>query len=538
MDSDAYPVEAFTEAEATLLAPHVTNLDRPVFALVGLPETTKGMLFARYSRYQGTLRRLMLDEFSDALSGADATARGEGEHAAEVAGRVIGQFGDDSVCQLASVHVACEWSSNILTKILQRPRIGAAYLEQSTRYIAFDQPMEGTGRFRYLRRPELGPAYEACMDSLFTDYSRLLAEMTDWVAERFPHSEGEPEAAWKRAVRAKALDACRGLLPAASLSHMGICANAQALEQLLLHLLSHPLPEAREYGVLLQGELESVIPSFLSRVSRADRGGEWMEYLGWRRDAGREVAERLGLTSRAAPAGPSVTLLEHRGSEEDLLSALVFEDQGLSEGQIRQAILSLEPEERASCLATLLSHREPNRRHRPGRGLEALSYRFEVVSDYGAFRDLQRHRMLTCQWQGLTPDLGADAPEEIRAAGFEDDYRRALDRSAACYEELRDRCGLQAASYALCLAFRIRYVLDLNAREAMQLTELRSGPQGHHSYRTVAQQMHELIGAVHPVVAQSMVHVDHSASMSLGRLGAEARQERRSQGEAPAAPTS
>ena len=168
-----------------------------------------------------------------------------------------------------------------------------------------------------------------------------------------------------------------------------------------------------------------------------------------------------------------------------------------------------------------------NRRHRPGRGFEALRYRFEIVSDYGAFRDLQRHRMLTVQWQALTPDLGAGVPDELVAAGLGDDYARALEASAAEYHRLVDDGLADAAPYALCLGFRIRYVLDLNAREAMHLIELRSGREGHPTYRAVAHEMHRLIGEVHPAVAAAMTHVDHEREPRLERLLSEMRTEAR-----------
>src|SRR6476646_11263975 len=234
-------VETFTDAERARLAPHFTNLDRPVFALTSLPETVKGALFARYSRYQGTLRRLFLDEFADSLP-AGAASQGadvEGERAARLYETIFLGYGDDSVAQLGGAHIACEWTSNLLTKILQRPRL-AAYLEQSTRYIAYDTPLDGFG-YRYHRDRRFGPAYEAAMDELFASYSALLDGVSAWVDERFPAAEGESPAAHRRAVRAKALDLVRGVLPAASLSHVGIYATGQTYEQLVLHLLAHPL---------------------------------------------------------------------------------------------------------------------------------------------------------------------------------------------------------------------------------------------------------------------------------------------------------
>jgi thymidylate synthase ThyX len=518
-----YPVESFTETERERLSAHFTNLDRPVFALVNLPETVKGALFARYSRYPGTLRRLFLEEFADDV--ADAGTRygeAEGERAAQLYERIFLGYGDDSVAQLGGAHVACEWVSNVLTKILQRPRLGA-YLEQSTRYIAYDAPIpEPPGGYRYYRDRELGPQYDAAMVDLFTIYSRSLPQVTAWAESEFARGANEPEAAHRRAVKAKALDLLRGLLPASSLSHMGIFATGQTYEQLILHLLAHPLPEARSFGEMILEEIQKVMPSFVARVPRPERGGEWIEYLHSRREAGERWARRLGIDSDYAESAPSVKLLRVEGNELELLSALLFESSACSEVAIAEALEPLDTEQRGAILAELIGARS-NRRHRPGRGFEMLRYRFEIVADYGAFRDLQRHRMLTVQWQALTPDLGADVPEQVELAGCGDQYRRALESSRAEYERLRDGGQPDAAPYALCLGFRTRFILDLNAREAMQLIELRSGREGHPSYRAVAHEMHTQIAAVHPAVAAAMTHVDREAEPRLERILSEIR---------------
>ncbi len=523
-----YPVETLTPDERERLAPHVTNLDRPVFGLVNLPETVKGALFARYSRYQGTLRRLFLDEFADSVSADVAAFEGaEGRRAADLYERIFVGYGDDSVAQLGGMHVACEWTSNVLTKVLQRPRL-ASYLEQSTRYIAYDAPMGGSDpaahpqpRYRYYRDPELGDGYAAAMDELFGIYSRALPQVTAWVDTEFP---GDPSPARTRAVTAKALDLLRGVLPAASLSHMGIYASGQSYEQLILHLLAHPLPEARRYGQWILQAVQAVMPSFVSRVERPERGGEWVGYLAERDAAGARWAQRLGLDGAAeeAEARPSVRLLHVDGDEDALLAALLFEAAAVPEDHTRVRLAALSGDERKKLLADLVGERR-NRRHRPGRGFEALRYRFEIVSDYGAFRDLQRHRMLTVQWQPLTPHLGAGVPEEVDAAGCGDDVRRAYELSRGAYETLVDAGQRRAAPYALCLGFRIRYVLDLNAREAMQLIELRSGREGHPSYRAVAHEMHAQIAAVHPMVADAMTHVDHEQEPRLERILSEMR---------------
>jgi thymidylate synthase ThyX len=521
-----YPVEQFTPGEQAILAPHFTNLDRPVFGLVNLPETVKGALFARYSRYSGTVRRLYLEEFA-----ADTPAAGrpfdadEGARAAQLYERVFVGYGDDSIAQVGGAHVACEWVSNVLTKLLQRGRL-AAYLEQSTRYIPYDKPLPDGG-YRFYRNEELGPQFGLAMDDIFGIYSRSLTAVEAWAAERWPREEGEPEGPWQRSIRAKALDLLRGLLPAATLSHVGIYASGQSYEQLILRLMASPLPEAREYGAMILEELKRVMPSFVSRVERPDRGGAWVSYLEQRRERTEDWVSRLGLNRRGGgDAAPSVELVHVDGSEESLLAACLLEAAAVPETEILARIDVLDRSERAELLAALVGERT-NRRHRPGRGFEALRYRFEVVSDYGAFRDLQRHRMLTCQWQRLGPDLGAGVPEEVVEAGIGGEFERALEISRVEYERLVAAGLAEQAPYALSLAYRIRYTLDLNAREAMHLVELRSGREGHPGYRAVAQAMHERIAAIHPGIAATMNHVDTSAEPRLERIMSEIRTHRK-----------
>jgi thymidylate synthase ThyX len=521
-----YPVEQFSAEERAILAPHFTNLDRPVFGLVNLPETVKGALFARYSRYSGTVRRLYLEEFAaDAAAGGRPFDDEEGTRAAQLYERIFVGYGDDSIAQVGGAHIACEWVSNVLTKLLQRGRL-AAYLEQSTRYIPYDKPLPDGG-YRFYRNEELGPRFGAAMDEIFAIYSRSLTEVEAWAAERWPRGDGEPEGPWQRSIRAKALDLLRGLLPAATLSHVGIYASGQAYEQLILRLLASPLPEAREYGGMILAELQRVMPSFVSRVERPDRGGEWISYLQQRRERTESWVARLGLDRRGGgEAAPSVELIHVDGTEEDLLASCLFEAAGVAETETLSRIDVLDRAERAELLAAVVGERA-NRRHRPGRGFEALRYRFEIVSDYGAFRDLQRHRMLTCQWQRLGPDLGAGVPEEVVEAGVGGEFERALEISREEYERLSAAGLAEQAPYALSFAYRIRYTLDLNAREAMHLIELRSGREGHPSYRAVAQAMHERIAAIHPAVANTMSHVDTSAEPRLERIMSEIRTHRK-----------
>src|SRR5438874_5721997 len=315
--------DEFTPEELAALAPHFTNLDGPVFALVNLPEVVKGALFARYSRSAKSLRRLFLDEFLTASGPAAGAARAAAwqvgdvgtSRAAELYERVFSEYGDDSVAQLGGVHLACEGASNILTKVLEWGRL-MAYLEQSTRYIPYDD--RPGGRYRYHVPDELdGPLrerYVRTLDRAFDTYREWLPRMRACYEAKYPRAPAESEPAYRMTIRAKALDTLRGMLPAATISHVGIYGTGQAYEQLLLRMRAHPLREVRSYADLMLRELRRVIPAFLTRVDLPERGEAWSRYLATTRAATEDAARRLledGTTGavrpRQAPGGPGET---------------------------------------------------------------------------------------------------------------------------------------------------------------------------------------------------------------------------------------
>jgi thymidylate synthase ThyX len=524
-----YVAEEWTPEEAEVLRRYFTNLDGPVFALVNLPEVVKGALFARYSRSPKSLRRLFLDEFVGDLDiagdqGIDATVGLR--RAEELYDRVFYEYGDDSVAQLGGVHLACEQASNLLTKVLEWGRL-MAYLEQSTRYIAYDSRIGG--RYRYYRPPAvlgstLGTRYVGDIDRLFDTYASLVSTMAEFYRDRIPKADGDSDFVYRQAIRAKAFDSVRGVLPAASLSNVGIYGTGQGYEQLLLRMRAHALPEARAYAELMLTELHKVIPSFLKRVDVADRGGAWTAYLADTRERIDGLASTLFPPSERAEAVPAVQLVEFDPDAEiRMITAMLYPSTHLPERQLEARVRAMSADERMAVVRAYVGDRT-NRRHKPGRALERAFYRFDVLGDYGAFRDLQRHRMLTIEWQTLTPRHGFTMPEAVETAGFADDFEDAMDRSADLYAALERRLP-QEAAYAVCLAYKVRFVLHLNAREAMHLTELRSSPQGHPVYRAIAQEMHRQIGEVagHRAIAEMMRFVDHSSEPSLERLDAERR---------------
>jgi thymidylate synthase ThyX len=533
-----YIAEEFTADEADVLRRYFTNLDGPVFALVNLPEVVKGALFARYSRSSKSLRRLFLDEFVGDLDIAGDTtidATVGLRRAEELYDRVFFEYGDDSVAQLGGVHLACEQASNLLTKVLEWGRL-MSYLEQSTRYIAYDTRIGG--RFRYYRDPEvlgsnLGLRYIGDMDRLFDSYAELVPLMADFYRERFPKDPADSDFVYRQAIRAKAFDAVRGVLPAASISNVGIYGTGQGYEALLLRMRAHPLPEARAYADLMLSELRKVIPSFLKRVDLDDRGVAWSTYLATTRSAVEDLAARIFPEPASGLSGgdePAVRLLDwDPDGEVKLVASILYPHTSVSEAVVEERVRRMTAEERLEVIRAYVGERA-NRRHKPGRALERVFYRFDVLADYGAFRDLQRHRMLSIEWQQLSPRHGYTRPEAVDLAGAQPRFDEAMERSASLHDALAERFPAQAA-YAVSLAYKIRFYLHLNAREAMHLLELRTTPQGHPAYRVVGQEMHRLIAeqAGHHAVAEAMRFVDHSPEPTLERLDAERRAEVRRQ---------
>jgi thymidylate synthase ThyX len=528
--------ESFTDAECRALSRYFTNLTSPVFALINLPETVKGALFARYSRSAKSLRRLFLDEFLDQVHDISQTPNDAvGVVRAETLyARVFNEYGDDSVAQLGGAHLACERASNILTKVLEWGRL-MAYLEQSTRYVPYTDRSLG-GRWKYhipaeLERHPLRAGYVHALDNAFETYARWLEPMQAHFRAKYPKSLQDSDAVYRSAIRAKALDTLRGLLPAAVQSNVGLFGTGQAYEALLLRMRAHPLAEVRVYGELMLQELRKVIPAFLVRVDQPERGGRWASYLCATRDATAAVAEQLLGRSEIEPRSEVVLTDFDPDAEIKVVAAALYAVSDLPDDQLLTIARRLSLAEREEVLRAYVGTRS-NRRHKPGRAFERATYRFDILSDYGAFRDLQRHRLLTLEWQPLGTHHGYIEPEAIEEAGAHEDWRSVMDESARVCEELHQAGLGVVAPYAVAMAYRVRFYMEMNAREAMHVIELRSAPQGHPAYRRICQMLHTLIAeqAGHRALAAAMTFADHS-QVELERLKAERTMERRRKGQ-------
>ena len=349
---------------------------------------------------------------------------------------------------------------------------------------------------------------------------------------RHPPAEGDGDAAYRASLQARACDDLRGLLPAATISHLGIHASGQAYEALLLRMRSHPLAEARDYAGRMLVELRRVIPAFLRRVDRPDRGGR-LEPLP-RRDGPRHGGRRRPGSPQAPSPGPrSPWSSGIADAEAKVAAAALYPYTDLPDDQLLRYAAGLPPAEVARLIAAYAGERG-NRRHKPGRGMERVGYRFDLLCDYGIFRDLQRHRILTIDWQRLGTGHGFVTPEGVAEAGEEAEWRRAMEAAGELHARLAGALGADAAQYAVPLAYRIRFCVQLNAREAFHLLELRTQAGGHPGYRRVCAEMHRLIAtqAGHRAIAGAMCFVD-PGDHGLERLEAERRAEARRRGVTP-----
>ncbi len=545
-------MEDFSPAEQQNLAPFFTNLTEPVFGL-RLPQEVAGALFSRYSRSSKNLRRIFLDEFlgnADLLfnrlpSGQTPPAEQSAalKKAREFYDRVLIGYGDDSVAQLGGAHIACEQISNVAAKLLEDARIGIAPLEKSTRYVRFDAK-DKNGDYLFYKEPRLmasphQEAYLTGMRLLFETYAAQLDPMIEFVRRSLPietvewkHPQtGESltykdavkdeqlrrwaESAYRSTVRAQACDVLRAYLPAATLTNVGLFGVGQAFEHLLNKLYSHKLAEARSLGTSIHSALNALIPSFVKRARAS-------EYLAETYAATHSLSTQLLAQIPIEPTGP-VTLVDYdTEAEEKIVAAVLYPHSRHSLAQLRSMVSSMAPEQRGQILEEYLKRRR-HRRDKPGRALEQVYYTFDILGNLGLYRDLQRHRLLTQERQDFTTVHGYDTPPEIEAAGFKPAFDRCMEHAAQLYEKIYRDLSLEA-QYVVPFAYRVRWYMKLNLREAVHIGELRTMPQGHPDYRFIVQEMWRQIAAVHPTLARSAKFIDWQ-NYRLGRLQSEMRSE-------------
>jgi flavin-dependent thymidylate synthase len=505
--------DAFTRQEIATLAPYVTSTEQPVYALKNLPEEVVAVLFAYYSRSRESLRRNLLklirDRDVDLEVQHNGSAGEEGglTEAAEKARQfhekwVVG-YGHASVAEHAVVHLAIEDVSIIATKILEESRL-ASYTEKSTRYVLFDDN-------KFYRVPRLmespcAALYEDTVRSLLQTYVKLVPEVVECIKARLPRRTNQSERAYDTACRAKAYDLLRYLLPASTLTNLGLTINARALEHLLTKLLSHPLEEVRDLAVAMKRAAVKVVPTLLKYA-------DYNPYVAETELAMRRLGQELFADDKPLET-PSVSLVRFpEDAEEQLAAAVLFGYTHLPWGQVVERVGKLPASQRERIIEEYLQRRGPH--DQPLRALEHLYYSFDVVVDYGAFRDIQRHRMATQTRQDLSPCYGYSTPDELVLYGLGEIFHDCMTRASDAYERIAQAFPHEA-QYVLPLAYRTRVLFTWNLRELHHFVQLRSAKQGHASYRAIAQAVYRELERVHPLLAR-YIRVDLS-DYQLGRL--------------------
>ena len=491
--------------DRTLLAPYVTNLDDGVFALRNLPEEVIAVLFAYYSRSRDDLRTNLLkllregdlelaggaagDLAEDHLSAARAKARQFHEK------WVVG-YGHGSVAEHACVHLALEGVSIVASKLIEDCRL-ASYTEKSTRYVAFD-PSRVYTPLKIAADPDMSGIYSGTISDLLGAYTGWTEDVVGQVKMRVTKTEKQTDRGYDTACRATTFDILRYLLPAAVRTNIGLTVNARSLQTLITKLLSQPLAEGRDLGQRIKAEAQHIVPTLLKYADHSPYRDETRAAM---EDIVREIPELAGMDGIAAQSGVRLTSREP-DIEDSLVAALLYGQTTRAFEDILTAVRKMEPARKEQIVDEYLRRR--GRHDGAGRELERIFCTVEMVMDYGAYRDVQRHRMATQTLQPLTPSLGYETPPDLAAFGYGDRYRDLTERAVAAYDSIAAAGFEREAAYVLPLATRVRVLFTWNLREVFHFVELRSARQGHPSYRRIAQQTYGAVAEAYPLLARYM----------------------------------
>ncbi len=424
---------------------------------------------------------LGFDEIADELSE---------EASAEFHEKWVVGYGHASVAEHAVLHIAIENISRMAIESIQSNRL-ASYTEKSTRYqkwnsLAFVTPPELDGH-------PLKSEYKKTIKMLFKTYADSLEPTRAIIQEKLPRKENETDELWDRRIRAKYVDSCRFLLPAASIANVGMTANARVLESAIRKMLSHPLAEVRQIGEKIKVVAQSEVPTL---VKYADS----VPYL-------TETEEDFILLSKTCCAPipmreKSVQLLHYESDAENkILAAALYRFGEISFTQALRYIESLNKEERAEIAEKLLG--KLAKFDIPLRELEYSTYTFDLLMDQGAYYEFKRHRLMTQTPQNLTANLGYATPSLIVEANFEKQYKEAMDRAAETYQKIAV-FNPNLAGYLVPNGFNRRVLASFNLRQAYHLCQLRSAPNAHFSIRKIARKIYAELDAVHPLLTKYM----------------------------------
>jgi thymidylate synthase ThyX len=535
--------EKFTPNEEAILSHHFSNTDKNVFLVTTPSQTDRGALMSRYSRTDKSMRRVFLDEF--------LTNPNRGE---EFYNKVLIEFGDDSVAELGSQHIALENVSQIAVKFVEDSRIGLSYLEKSTRYVDLSKKMEDGG-FKFYRGPSMmnsrfADDYLQSCNLSFQTYADSIEPMKVHLGEKYPitdplflfkdedglekpfdslRNEKHVVAAqnsYKAALKAKALDTIRGLLPASTLTNAGVTGTNRAFEYLLTKMYGSDIEEIQALATGMEAEINKVSPSFIKRANN-EQGKDMQNYhrhtrqtmtqnmKAWEKSSS---LKHLNESILDLPTSQLIDWESNAKAEKKVVEAMLFERSDLPYQAIRKIVSDMSAKDRKGQINDYTMYRN-NRRQRPGRAYEFVDYTFAMLTDFGIFRDLHRHRILTMERQLLSTKMGYEMPQEIADAGLEKNFREVMKNTNDTYRNISHDNPTEA-QYVVNFAYKYPYVMKMNLRELAHLAELRTISGGHPDYRHVAQDMYTGVKKVHPNLARGLKFVDFN-EYKFGRLASE-----------------
>lgn len=521
MENGTKTLSEFSIKEKKIISDHFSNADNNVFAIITPRQVDRGALMSRYSRSDKSMRRIFLDEFLQNKN------RGE-----EFYNRVLIEYGDDSVAELGEAQIAIEGLSNIAVKKIEDRRIGLSYLEKSSRYVAWNKKVNG--EYRFYKEPTLmnskfGDLYLETCNFSFDVYSKNIEPMIKYIREKYPiekytfndSNDGREKEFSKLKIeddiksanmiyngstKAKALDILRGLLPASTLTNVGITGNGRAFEYLLTILASSELEEEQDLASKIKKELDTTIKSFVRRAD--DKYGKaFQNYLQQIKKITKTASKEIKPKIISGVKTQLVDFESEKMAINKIITSVIYEQSpSTSYNSIMQQVRKLSDEKKLEIINTFTKLRK-NRRHRPPRAFESVYYTFDLLNNFGMFRDLHRHRVLTLERQLLTTDHGYNIPNEIRVLGIENEYRECMEKTKHTFDKVRIKHPEQA-QYVVNFAYNYAYFMKFNLREACHLIELRTVPQGHIDYRRVAQQMFKEIKRVNPRLSKIIKFAD------------------------------
>lgn len=515
-ENQVFESYSFSKEEQYLIEKFFTNLDKSIYSIVFLPAEVAGALCSRASRSKDDLRVIFLNEFVKPFIDTDYGTDFKNfvnflqtqnslekifanPKAREFYSRWLAEYGDDSIAQMAGSYVIFSGISQIAIKHLENQRIGLAPIEKSTRYVDFSKKIKN--KYLYMRPKELidlnlYEEYQRTMDYVFDTYFNLYQKYFEKLKQDFPEEK-------ELVLKTKAFDVVRLILPMATLGQVAFFGNGQSFEYAINRCLNHPLSEIRWAGQRIYEELNKITPSFLRRIEK-EESNAYRVYLSERSYRINQVLKDINWKKDNILSSQRVKLIEYDADGENkIIAGLIYSELKEPYEVILEKVKKLSFSQKENILKSILKDRTARWQKIP-RAFENVYVRWEIVSNIGAWRDIQRHRMHTQYHQKFNIYLGYDIPRELIGTDLEKEFTLAIKKIEELYKQI-EKLNPELACYAVSFAHLIRFIQYQNLRQLFWETELRTIAQGHPHYRSIEQEKAKIITKIYPLIGKYLL---------------------------------